>query len=651
MNKVLSIAENVSYGIGILMLAYSAYVLVEWSRGKRRLEKKPFILPLLKGLLLLSPVVVGALLLPFINTKTPLGEALRTMGQNSDALRVAGAVLGSWLLYFGTTFLPHRNKYFNLGAPMVFLSPLPSITNASLIFIINSFLGNGDLSVVYMSFFFMLAVYVFTYTSRSIKLQSLVITRNITADLNRTIVRSVFLSDYQTFEKEKKSSLFMILGEDLNQISVFANNLVTFYTNILTVFIIMAYMLSMNVIAVLILLGVLLFILSIHYYMGVKSAVYFRQSAKVRSKYMEKLLGVINGFKELSIHGLKRDRYRGEVEKLSAEYTAINQTAYAKYINRVTVSDMSFIVSIGFSCFLLPMLFSMERQSLVSYILSALFLWGPINMIIKAIPELVSIRTALKRIRDYIGADKPFTPHLQETVSENQQPADPYFSREVDVLEASELYFEYKANQHSDEQYYIGPLDFHARAGEITFIIGGNGSGKTTFAKLLCGLYAPQQGGIAIDGREMDGKELGEYFSVIFSDFHLFRKVYSERKTSSSEQQRLLSMMKLDEKVSFADEEFNTIELSRGQSKRLALIQCLMENRPVFLFDECAADQDPDFKSFFYLELLPEIKRRGKILIVITHDDSYFDVADRIYKMETGKLRVIKEYAEASVDA
>lgn len=648
MDKTINIAENVGYALVALMLAYFVWVMVGVARGHRALDRKPFLRRLLKGLLLLSPVLLGALLLPFTNSNVPFLQALGSLGDHPESLLIFGLVLTVYLLYFVTTFFPHRNKYFNLGAPMAMLSPIPSITNASIIFIINFFLSNSDLAVSYMTFYFILTVYLFTYTAREIKLLSLVISENITADLNRNIIRNIFLSDYQAFEKTKKGSLFIILGDDINQIAVFASNLVAFYTNILTVLIIMAYLVFVNMIAVFVLLAVVSLILSIHYFMGVKTAVYFKRSAKVRSVYMDKLLGVINGFKELSIHAVKRNRYRGEVEKLCSEYTAINHTAFRKYVDRVMVSDMSFIISIGLSCFLLPAFFQMERRELITYILAALFLWGPINVIIRAIPELISIRTSLKRIREFIGGDVAFNDHadVSQRLEKGRLSTVPYAGREMEKLEAHDLYFEYKTNHDAEEQYFIGPLDFQARRGEITFVIGGNGSGKTTLAKLLCGLYTPQQGIITIDDTEVAEKELGEYFSVIFSDFYLFRKVYTERSPGPDEHQRLIEMMKLEQKVSFENDEFNTIELSRGQSKRLALIQCLMEDRPVFLFDECAADQDPDFKSFFYKELLPEIRRRGKILIVITHDDSYFDVADRIYKMETGNIKLIKAREE-----
>ncbi|SDM20561.1 putative ATP-binding cassette transporter [Franzmannia pantelleriensis] len=75
-----------------------------------------------------------------------------------------------------------------------------------------------------------------------------------------------------------------------------------------------------------------------------------------------------------------------------------------------------------------------------------------------------------------------------------------------------------------------------------------------------------------------------------------------------------------------------------------------LEDRPFLVFDEWAADQDPLFKEVFYREVLPELKRMGKAVLVISHDDRYFPLADRLVRLESGKLRLAEPSAsEASV--
>ena len=92
-------------------------------------------------------------------------------------------------------------------------------------------------------------------------------------------------------------------------------------------------------------------------------------------------------------------------------------------------------------------------------------------------------------------------------------------------------------------------------------------------------------------------------------------------------------------KVRFENGRFSTLALSDGQRRRLALLCALVEDRDLYLFDEWAADQDPEFKAIFYRRVLPDLRAAGKAVIAITHDDRYFDVADRLVFMENGRVR------------
>ena len=91
-------------------------------------------------------------------------------------------------------------------------------------------------------------------------------------------------------------------------------------------------------------------------------------------------------------------------------------------------------------------------------------------------------------------------------------------------------------------------------------------------------------------------------------------------------------------KVQLADGHLLDTRFSQGQRKRLALMLALLEKRDILLLDEWAADQDPLFRRFFYRELLPMFKKAGVTVFAISHDDQYFDLADRLVKMEAGQL-------------
>jgi putative ATP-binding cassette transporter len=108
-----------------------------------------------------------------------------------------------------------------------------------------------------------------------------------------------------------------------------------------------------------------------------------------------------------------------------------------------------------------------------------------------------------------------------------------------------------------------------------------------------------------------------------------------------------LVKLQLNHKLDVKEGVLSTTQLSQGQRKRLALLTAFLEDRSIYLFDEWAADQDPTFKQTFYDSLLPELKARGKTVIVISHDDRYYDVADRLIKLEDGKLEYDSEQLES----
>jgi putative ATP-binding cassette transporter len=191
-------------------------------------------------------------------------------------------------------------------------------------------------------------------------------------------------------------------------------------------------------------------------------------------------------------------------------------------------------------------------------------------------------------------------------------------------------------------RFTLGPINLSIRKGRILFIVGGNGSGKTTLVKVLMGLYPSASGEILIDGRAITDQELDSYrqlFSAVFADFHLFDSLLGLQGPGLDERAgEYLAQLRLEHKVRIQDGVFSTTALSQGQRKRLALLTAYLEDRPFYVFDEWAADQDPLFKEFFYRQLLPALREQGKGVIVISHDDRYFPIADELVRLEDGQL-------------
>jgi putative ATP-binding cassette transporter len=195
----------------------------------------------------------------------------------------------------------------------------------------------------------------------------------------------------------------------------------------------------------------------------------------------------------------------------------------------------------------------------------------------------------------------------------------------------------------SDEKgFMLGPISLTLQPGEITYIVGGNGSGKSTLAKLITGLYIPQSGSIYLNGAlitDHNREWYRQHFSAIFSDFFLFDRCLGFSHDNLDEEvERYLKQLQLDHKVQVKDGVLSTTRLSQGQRKRLALLTAYLEDRPIYLFDEWASDQEPLLRDLFYREILVKLKERGKTVLVITHDDRYFHMADHIIKLDYGKV-------------
>ncbi len=193
--------------------------------------------------------------------------------------------------------------------------------------------------------------------------------------------------------------------------------------------------------------------------------------------------------------------------------------------------------------------------------------------------------------------------------------------------------------------FHLGPIDLSISPGETIFISGGNGSGKSTFLRLLTCLYFPTQGVLSIDEQplaESNAEMYRDLFSVIFFDYHLFNHLYGlhDMDTRLDEVDELLEKLQLKEKTRLIDNRFDTLDLSTGQRRRLALLIHYLEDNPICVFDEWAAEQDPEYRRYFYTDILPELKAKGKTAIVVTHDDRYYDMAyvDQILKFEEGRL-------------
>lgn len=343
----------------------------------------------------------------------------------------------------------------------------------------------------------------------------------------------------------------------------------------------------------------------------------------------------IDGFKEAKLNARRSADLRADLLRCSTEITSLRLSTETLATRNTILAQSLFYVLIASVVFLLPPLIPTYSTVVVEITTAILFVIGPLRLIIGLIPYFGMCEEATRAIV-----------RLEQALDEGQpaegdaEPAQkPSLARAFQSLELRNIRFAYQSG--GAEHFSIGPVDLRIDAGEILFIIGGNGSGKSTLLKVLTGLYPADSGELVVNGlsaASLETQSYRELFAAVFADFHLFQRLYGLLDVDPASVTALIDEMQLAGKVGVVDHRFNTLELSTGQRKRLALIVSLLDNRPIIVFDELAADQDPEFRRFLYEALFPKLKASGVTVIAATHDDRYFHVADRVIKMEYGMV-------------
>ncbi len=355
----------------------------------------------------------------------------------------------------------------------------------------------------------------------------------------------------------------------------------------------------------------------------------FRRSRETQDELFAHFQGMTQGTKELKLHSKRLTAFLGQIDQTSEDLRDFNIRAQLLFTAAATWGWWLSFAVIGGILFLSKG----DVAMLTGFVLLLLYLRTPLQQFLDSLPAFTRGAISVRRLQEL---DKELQGH-SEQLGESGASASPRWER----LELAGVTHAYRGEK-GDEGFQLGPLDLTFRRGELVFLVGGNGSGKTTFAKILCGLYRPDSGEVRLDGKAVKTADIDIYrrlFSVVFSDFYLFDKLLGFAQADLDQRaSALLEQLQLRHKLDVSKGTFSTTALSRGQRKRLALLTAYIEDRSFFIFDEWAADQDPVFKRIFYRELLPELRRQGKTVLAISHDDAYYDVADRILKLDYGQM-------------
>jgi putative pyoverdin transport system ATP-binding/permease protein len=357
----------------------------------------------------------------------------------------------------------------------------------------------------------------------------------------------------------------------------------------------------------------------------------FYGAREENDRLLQHFRSITEGIKELKLNQQRQQDFL--VNELEVSANASRQRNI-QGLNIFAVAAGSgqiiFFAVLGLLIFGLRGWLNLSTATLGSYLLTLTYLMTPLQNMVQRLPVLVRANVAIKKVES-MGLSLA----AASEISSSQIVLAP----QIDSLELRQINHSY---QGGDQAFHLGTIDLKFTANELVFIVGGNGSGKSTLAKLITGLYAPDTGEVKLNGQPITNENrewYRQHFAVVFVDFYLFNKLLGINSDNlDAEADRYLEMLQIAHKVQIKDGQLSTVDLSQGQRKRLALLTAYLDDRPIYLFDEWAADQDPVFRDIFYRELLPELKRRGKLIFAISHDDRYFHLADRVVKLDYGKI-------------
>jgi len=521
---------------------------------------------------------------------------------------------------------------------------LSGISNAFILFIINGAAATVKYSEINTRLFLMFIVVISIYilTQQYIfKRASYIIDQIIQKIRMRLVEKIIQRAELVELDTIGNSRIFNHMTHQISEVSNSSNEITAAVQSFIMVLFSVMYLGTLSIEALIVTVVVVAMGMIVYLGMEKKIIPFINKHNESEIRLFSTLSHLLDGFKEIKLSHERGDDIRADINEISIEARDNSITTKVMYSNAYIFAQSFFYILIAIMVFILPRFFEMYTESVIQITAVILFIIGPLSSVVAGIPAYTRSNIAIKNISTL---EAELDKLKQEPVTFNEKTHSKFL--DFKKLHYKDLVFDYY-DRHNDKVFSVGPIDLELNKGETLFLIGGNGSGKSTLLKLITGLYRPSQGDIMVDDLVVESRTLQEYrelFSVIFADFHLFEKLYGIRNWEPDIVSELIKEMQLTDKTAFENSQFTRINLSTGQRKRIAMIVAKLENRQIYVFDEWAADQDPQFREFYYYELLPELKKAGKTVIVVSHDESkYFATADRILKMDMGKLADLRK--------
>lgn len=553
---------------------------------------------------------------------------------------------------------------------LILLALLSGASNSMLIAVINTAAGaivdpNEDLNQFFFLLYFIF-LSIFLYANRYVLDQSCFIIESTIVQIRKRIANKIRLAELSTLETIGISEFYSRTAQDASYVSNIAIALTGTIQVVFKIFFMLFYIGYLSSMALML---VLIGLTSGFYFYAKDTYIYsenWRILGRKETLFFDKLSNLLSGFKEVRINRQKNEEVYASYVEVNEEKLKLKVKIIKLYNANMTLAQISFYAIFGALIFVLPHFYKDYPELLIRIVAAILFIIGPIESILNFIPRFANANSAAKNILELeTRMDEVFGPNMYNESQQHPLPTPKNFpaNQEENLLEKDftetldfgqtlsleNVRYRYPGKTGASA-FTVGPINLTINKGELIFLTGSNGSGKSTFLKILTGLYLLQEGNIFLD-RDMPQRKTGvsvtlenheqyrNLYTTIFADFHLFDKIYGVKDIDEQTVKQLLKEMELpEEKTTYKDGAFTNIRLSSGQKKRLALAVSVLENKEIYIYDEVAADLDPWFRDIYYYKILPMLKSHNKTVFVVSHDKQYWDIADRILWMENGQL-------------
>ncbi len=538
------------------------------------------------------------------------------------------------------SLLREKSRYFYVS--LVFLGLSDSILNLGLLLFINIAVNGEALppilakapAVVYAGILF-----VSIMSSNLFQRYIIRLTNDLRFEMELKILAKLKLSSYERFEKLGNEKVFTAMG-DARELADVPEVLMNTFNAVVIVVCCLGYLFWTSLIGGSMILLIMAVLLVVYLYRNKQAERDINALRDLQDKYFIYLNDLLHGYKELRMSAGKTNKLfdnhffpnRREGKKLATGIAI-------RYMSNELTGKYSWYIVLGVVIFGLPTLIGFRNVQLLAFISTILYLIGPVAVLVTLVPTITRVKVAVSRLNR-------FEQQMNTELDKEEVPATPATT----IHPAERIRFEDVRYNYTDEDgntaFSLGPLNLDIEKGKLMFVTGGNGSGKSTFVNLITGLYKPESGRVFLcmaDGSEISSEEphYRDHLSVIFTIPYLFNENYYDFTIDEkhapfkhlSEIMQLDSVLRLDAKKGMADK-----NLSKGQQKRLAMIYSLLEAKSILILDEWAAEQDPEFRSYFYRKFLPGLIKDGKTVVAITHDDAYFKYADTVVKFDYGNI-------------